>query len=260
MYILVINVSNMRFIMVQLIDLNKSLGEIVAIYPATRKVFDEFNLDYCCGGKQEVLQAALDNNVSIELLKERLNQALNEAHITNSQQQNFVNESMTTLVNYIEEKHHAFMKEKLPYDSMLLEKLENVHKEKYSDFLVPLKKTFTTLKNELEQHLWIEENTLFPYLRELDDYLTGKSSKRCLPEFNLSQMIEQMEKEHNNAGDALKIMRELTNNYTLPEEFCQTFVVVYNDLQAIEDDLHQHVHLENTVLFPKALTTITNAI
>jgi regulator of cell morphogenesis and NO signaling len=240
--------------MVQTIDINRTLGDIVASFPQTRQVFDELKLDYCCGGKQITRDAAEENNVSLELLKSKLHSALAKGKGHESiAQTNLLNESLTNLINHIEEKHHTFMKQKLPYDKMLLEKLEEVHGESYGEFLAPLIKTFSNLKTEIDQHLWDEEHILFPYLRKLDDYLNGHRLQAPELDFNIQRTIEQMEDEHDNAGEALRRMRELTNNYTLPEDYCQTFVVAYNDLQAIEDDLHQHVHLENSVLFPKAL-------
>ncbi len=237
--------------------INMSLGEFVAKYPSSRKVFDQFNLDYCCGGAQTIHSAIKENKIEIDQLFNALKEHL-ETIKTREPHESIIwtDKTLTELANHIEENHHTFMKKKMPYVKMFLTKLEEVHGKRYSDTLTPLKQTFEKLKKEIEKHLWDEENVLFPYLKQLEASKQKGFTHPYEPAFTVNDVISLMEEEHDNAGEALRKMRMLTDNYTLPEDACKTWQLAYEELQAIEDDLHKHVHKENSILFPQVLNMI----
>jgi regulator of cell morphogenesis and NO signaling len=145
------------------------------------------------------------------------------------------------------------MREQLPRLQDLLAKVLKAHGPKHGTMLNPLQGTYNSLRQEIEQHLMKEEQVLFPYIRQIDE---AASRGKPAPEMHCGSVqnpIRQMEHEHDNAGNALSRMRQLTDNYTLPGDACNTFRALYDGLQALEDDLHQHIHLENNILFPKAI-------
>lgn len=230
------------------INFNTSLGDFVAMHPRARKVFEKFELDYCCGGKEDIKTAAKKKNVDINELISSLGKTINEENeqIT---EKIWINESLTDIINHIQTKHHEFMWKELPYVDKLLDKIVRVHGQKHGDFLNDLSNIYKNLKKNLEKHLKDEENLLFPYVKELET--STKNEKSAHEKDNFQDILRVLYEEHDEAGEALSQIRRLTSNYILPEDACASFEALYENLQAIEDDLHEHVHLENTVLFPR---------
>lgn len=229
------------------INLNTTLGDFVAMYPKTRKVFGAFDLDYCCGGQQEIKAAAQEKNIDLNELSSALEKAITESN--ESVEKIWINESLTNVVNHIVSTHHAFMHKELPYIDKLLEKIVLVHGPKHGDFLNKLNDTYKILKKDLEQHLSDEETLLFPYIKVFELSNDLKPPNENTEKFK--KIVDILFTEHDEAGDLLREMRNLTSNYTLPSDACKSFEELYEHLQAIEDDLHEHIHLENSVLFPR---------
>lgn len=229
------------------INLNTTLGDFVAMYPKTRKVFGAFDLDYCCGGQQEIKAAAQEKNIDLNELSSALEKAITESN--ESVEKIWINESLTNVVNHIVSTHHAFMHKELPYIDKLLEKIVLVHGPKHGDFLNKLNDTYKILKKDLEQHLSDEETLLFPYIKVFEPSNDLKKPNENTEKFK--KIVDILFTEHDEAGDLLREMRNLTSNYTLPSDACKSFEELYEHLQAIEDDLHEHIHLENSVLFPR---------
>lgn len=227
------------------INLDTTLGNFVAMYPRTRKVFEHLGMDYCCGGKQEIKAAAKEKNVDLKELISKLETAISESSEKNIEKI-WQNEPLTNVVEHIMSKHHSYLQKELPYVDKLLEKVVMVHGPKHRDFLYALNDTFKDLQNDLQQHLADEENLLFPNIKEIE-----ASEKTVEQKEKFNRIVEKLYTEHDAAGEALSHMRSLTENYTLPGDACTSFESLYENLQAIEDNLHEHVHLENTVLFPK---------
>lgn len=227
------------------INIDTSLGDFVAKFPRTRKVFDKFGLDYCCGGKRKITEAAAQNKIDVNELTLKLQDAINESD-EKTIEKTWINEPLEKVVDHIMSKHHSYLKKELPYVGQLLEKVVMVHGPKHRDFLYALNDTFSELKAELENHLEDEETLLFPHIREMESSEKNEERKE---KFN--RIVEKLYSEHDGAGEALSRMRSLTENYSLPTGACASFEALYENLQAIEDNLHEHVHLENSVLFPK---------
>lgn len=233
------------------INIDTTLGNFVAMYPRTRKVFDKFGMDYCCGGKQEIKNAAQEKNIDADKLISALETAIAESDEKNIEK-TWTNEPLEKVVEHIMSKHHLFLRKELPHTQQILEKVVMVHGPKHRDFLYALNDTFIELRADLENHLDDEETLLFPNLKEIESTEQNEERKE---KFN--RIVEKLYTEHDGAGEALSRMRSLTENYTLPADACVSFEALYENLQAIEDNLHEHVHLENTVLFPKLENLLT---
>lgn len=230
------------------IDLNSKLGDIVAKHPETRKVFEEFDLDYCCSGNDSIKNAIEGTQIDANILIKKLEEAINEPP-EKEEEKIWINEPLKDIVNHILSTHHAFLRKELPYTYKLLDKVVMVHGPKHGHFLNRLNDIYTNLQESLEQHLNEEENTLFPYIKELEDTTKQEKTDKDFEKFQ--KIIEILYSEHEEAGEALREIRNLTSNYTLPSDACESFKALYENLQDIESDLHTHVHLENSVLFPR---------
>lgn len=237
------------------IDINTTLGDFVAYYPKSRKVFEKLGFDYCCGGKQDIKSAAKDKKVKLKKLMSALEIAINET-LEKIEEKIWINEPLNDVIDHILSTHHAFTHKELPYISKLMDKVTFAHAEKHGDFLNWLNSIYQNFKDNLEEHLNIEENTLFPYIKELEASKTSKKPNIETDKFK--KIIDLLSAEHDVAGEALSEMRELTSDYVLPLDACKSFEELYEHLQAIEDDLHKHIHLENTVLFPRLVVLINN--
>jgi len=171
----------------------------------------------------------------------------------NEDERNWAEAGLAELADHIEQCHHAFMKENLPRLEGLLSKVRKAHGKRNDCVLKPLAATFDHLKEEIEAHLFKEEQILFPYLRQLDAFAQGQIPRPECHCGSVSNPIGQMIYEHDSAGAALKRMRQLTSNYTVPDDGCESFRSLYEGLAELEDNLHRHIHLENNLLFPQAV-------
>ncbi len=233
------------------INFDTTLGDFVASYPKTRKVFENFGLDYCCGGKQDLKKAAEAKNVDINALLEELEETINKGIEEDSEEiKIWKDESIKNIINHIVSKHHTYMRSELPRIDTLLNKIVQVHGPKHGDFLNSLSATYKLLKEALEEHLNDEEMILFPFAKELEAG-ANEADKSKNTGSDYKEIVEILYTEHEDAGEALAKMRNITSNYVLPTDACASFESLYESLEALEDDLHEHVHLENMVLFPK---------
>jgi regulator of cell morphogenesis and NO signaling len=239
--------------MVKMINEMITVGELVAQYPQTRKTLEKWGIDYCCGGKHDLKTAATEKSVNLEALLAALNEAIQTTQAQGVSEQNWTTATLAELADHIEAKHHTFMKEQLPRLSLMLGKVKRAHGDNYGQMLTELEDVYLSLREEIEMHLMKEEEILFPYIRQIEAYANGSGPRPQVHCGTVANPIAQMEHEHENAGRALEQMRELTNNYTVPDDGCATFAALYEGLAAMEDDLHEHIHLENSILFPKAV-------
>ena len=226
--------------------IDDTVGDVVARCPALSRVFEEAGIDYCCGGGKTLDQACqkkgLDTQVFLATLQESALGSTEESVVDAAAM------SLTELADHIVETHHSYLRSELPRLAGMTEKVASVHGEKNSR-LHQVRETFSALAAELSNHMMKEEQILFPMVRELD-------VSETTPAFHcgtLANPIRQMESEHDNAGSALAKLRELTDGYTPPDWACNTYLAMLDALAYLEQDLHQHIHKENNVLFPRAL-------
>ncbi len=219
-----------------------TLGDLVAAHPALARVFEELSLDYCCGGRQTLVDAASSRSLPVTTLVQLL-QGVVAALAAAPVAFDAAGASLSQLADHIERTHHGYLKEELP---RLVEISEHVaRKHGHRDPRLPqVADTVLGLAREMFDHMEKEEGILFPLVRRIE---AGEGT------MDLSGPIRQMEAEHDTAGQALARLRELTNGFTPDDQCCNTHRVLLAGLAQLEDDLHRHVHKENNILFPRAL-------
>ena len=233
--------------------LNQTLAQIVTANHQAATVFEKYNLDFCCKGKRPLQQACSEKNIPVEQVLEELNETIGKSANRESTLLNYF--TATQLSDYIVATHHAYVKQNAPIISMYLDKIAAKHGDRHPE-VVEVLNFFTQLKDEMESHMYKEENILFPRIKELEKH-DGENSSVALPASGyIEAPIAVMEHEHDDAGFLLEKIREKTNNYTPPADACTTYRVAFASLQAFESDLHQHVHMENNILFPRAIEMI----
>ena len=224
-----------------------TVADIVAQDFRASDVFRKHKIDFCCGGKIKLQDIESHYKVKPALLVEELNSLLN-----NQQPAAFdYNEwDLDFLADFIERTHHKFVRTEIPVLTAYLTKIAEVHGENHPE-LPEVKSLFEGAAAALLAHLEEEEKVLFPMVRELakSDKQAASSEQKKLLTQKLSQLIE----EHENEGARFKTIARLTSNYSIPEDACNTYMVAISKLEAFEKDLHQHIHLENNILFPKTI-------
>lgn len=227
----------------------KKIGEIVADDYRTAGVFRSFGLDFCCGGGKTVAEACEKKGINLTDVQERLS-SLDRG---GTDQQNYNSWSPDFLIDYIVNNHHTFVREKLPEIEFYAKKVAKVHGDRHQE-LKEILLQFMMLKEELLSHLDKEEQFLFPYIKNLVELEKDKQNPNGKASYStISDAIGMLEGEHNEAGEAMEIIRRLSSNFTPPQDACTTYRVLFKNLEGFEHDLHKHVHLENNILFPKAL-------
>jgi regulator of cell morphogenesis and NO signaling len=233
--------------------LNKTLAQIVTEKHQAASIFEKHHLDFCCKGKRPLSEAIAEKHLSAEQVVNELEEVFAKNVNNDAALFNYIH--LSQLCDYIVSTHHAYVKQNLPQINAYLEKVATKHGNRHPE-LIEIFKLFTELKEELTEHLFKEENILFPRIKEIEQKFTGRRSFSLPVEGYIEAPVSVMELEHDKAGDLLEQIRNRTNNYTPPVDACTTYLVAFASLQAFEADLHQHVHLENNILFPKALRMV----
>ena len=219
-----------------------TVGAIVAEYPVTMQMLEALGIDYCCGGKRTLNDAAETAQIPVESLLAVLRTTIAQAQQAPAVVRDWQTAPLGELMDHIINVHHAYMHRELPRIGQLMERVVHAHGAKHADILTPLAETYAALRAELEAHLTDEEERTFPMIRRL---LAGTMDVR------VAQAVKELVHEHDAAGDALARLRSLSHDYQTPADACTSYCALYDALQAIERDLHQHIHLENNVLFPR---------
>ncbi|PEA52949.1 iron-sulfur cluster repair di-iron protein [Bacillus pseudomycoides] len=222
------------------------IGDIVTKFPKASDLFKSYRIDFCCGGNRPLIDAIHERNLSVEEVITNLNTLYHETKVLNESKIDWTIASYSELIDYIVNKHHRYLNEELPQLSPYVTKVFRVHGAK-QPHLAKIHKLFYELKTELEQHIIKEETEDFPLILAFEQNPTDENYTR------LSKVVGQLESEHSHAGDIMKELRNITNDFTPPEGACGTYRLVYQRLAALESDLFQHIHLENNILFPRAI-------
>lgn len=230
-------------------SLEKTIGQIVAEDYRSAEVFNKFNIDFCYNGNKKLAEVCKENNINTEIILSELNQSLqnnkNKTHDYNSW-------PLDLLTDYIEKTHHKYIEQKTPEIKQLLHKLCDVHGRNHPE-LFEVKKLFDQSAGQLAMHMKKEELILFPFIRKMVA-AKQKNEKITPPGFgSIKNPIQAMMNEHDVEGDRFKDIASLTNNYSVPEDGCNTYQYTFLTLKEFEDDLHLHIHLENNILFPKSI-------
>lgn len=229
-----------------------TVGDVVVKYPGLRQSLEKLGIDYCCGGKRPLTEAAKAAGVEWSKVEKTLVAAL-AAPPQRADTTDWNTVSLTVLTDHILDKHHVFTKEQLPRLDDLLARLQRAHADHHGKMLKVIRQAYEPLRAELDDHLMKEEQILFPAIKDIDAFMTGKGKRPVVHCGTIANPIAQMEAEHESAGNALVEIRQLTDDFTLPSDACQTFAAFYEGMEALEMDLHEHIHLENNILYPKSL-------
>ncbi|MFV0591874.1 MAG: iron-sulfur cluster repair di-iron protein [Draconibacterium sp.] len=230
------------------INSNSSVGEIVKGNYKTARIFDQHKIDFCCGGAISVKDACSKVNISQEDLLEELKTVF----LTDDADSKYIDSlPLDKLSEYIVARHHSYVRENIPFLQQKLQKLCDVHGENHPE-LFKVKALFDTAAGNLTMHMQKEELVLFPYIsRMVKDSENGLANPS---EFGgVNGPIEVMLQEHQAEGERFFEIAALTSDYTCPPDGCNTYRITYQTLSDFEQDLHRHIHLENNILFLKAL-------
>lgn len=222
--------------------LERTVGELVAEQPSRSRIFEKVGIDYCCKGNVALGVACEDKGVAVEPILAAL---ATQPAVTEDGDITALYKSADGLVDYIVNKHHAYMRECLPRLAFMTEKVAGVHGHEDAR-LGQLHKAFMQFKAETDGHLDKEEVMLFPFIKML-----AKGQRPPFPP-TVMMPIRRMLEEHLDHGRNLEHFRELTDNFVPPPQACNTYLAMLQGLEEMEGDLHRHIHLENTVLYPWA--------
>jgi len=223
----------------------QTLANIVKTNHHAVPILEKYNLDFCCKGKRLLTDACSEKDLPTGAIEKELYAAMTEDR---GKTMPFTQMTAEQLIGHILIHHHFYVKQTMPVIHMHLEKVAHKHGEHFP-FMKKVFTLFCEVENEMISHMEKEEIILFPRIKQLEQSVKQHDK----PSHNyVDGPIAVMEAEHEHAGDILFKIRALTHNYTAPETACTTFRVTLSELKEFEEDLHQHVHLENNILFPKA--------
>ena len=224
---------------------SKTLAQIVTENHKAATVFEKYDLDFCCKGKRSLQAACEERHLPGETIAEELDIALNkkEPNIID-----FDKLPLATLADYIVSVHHHYTRQALPQIFYYLQKVSSKHGERHNE-LYEIFEKFSELKADMELHMQKEEQVLFPRIKQVETAAQRGQQGAII----IRMPVNVMEDEHEHAGNLLKEIRDLSNNYNPPPDACTTYRLSFAALKAFEEDLHQHIHLENNILFPRAI-------
>ena len=229
----------------------KTVREVALENPAATRVLEKFGIDYCCGGNQLFEQACEKVGVSVDEVVDSLK--IEEATARAAQQvRDWQSEPLSELVAHIKNTHHKYTREEIFRLTALLEKVCSVHGKNHPE-LFEIQSTFSGLAQELTMHLMKEEMVLFPYIVRMEEAVIQKEPVLPAPFGTVENPVAMMEHEHDSAGGALRSIRKASRDFRAPADACVSYQTLYSALAAFEADLHQHIHLENNILFPRAI-------
>ncbi len=224
-----------------------TVGEVAAAAPATAKVFDAYGIDFCCGGKMALSAVCQETGRVFDELKGAL---LDAAEQDGGKTPSFLESTMSEVILHILTRYHRRLWQDLPRLSGWEEKVLNAHGSRHPEFVPKMCAIVKDLRAHLEPHLILEEDVLFPELQQRER--AAAVGRVPYSGDARGSTLDQLAEEHEEVGALLKALRETTNGFKPPEDACNTFRALYSGLSDLEREVHEHVHLENNVLFPKA--------
>ena len=230
-----------------MINVNKPVREVALEMPEATRIFEKMKIDYCCGGDKPLQEACASAGVNVDDVMRLLDEAKPEGEA-----RDFRDASLTDLITHILDKHHVYTKDEMLRLRALFEKVIGAHGANHPE-LKDIAAQFQALCADLTPHMFKEEQILFPYILELDKAATQNRPAPFAPFGTVNNPVRMMMTEHDTAGDILREMRKLSSDYLVPADACISYQTLYQALEAFEQDLHQHIHLENNLLFPNAV-------
>ena len=228
---------------------NSLVGEVVKLNFKTASLFQKNSIDYCCDGNKPISEACKEVGVDTGQLIEQLETIVAQK---DPDSEYFNNLSLTELSDYVVNQHHKYVHESIPPLKKNLEKICQVHGEHHPE-LFAIKELFFDSAGDLTMHMQKEELMLFPFIKRLELARKNNTPLPRSPFGSISNPIAMMLADHQNEGDRFDQISKLSDNYQVPEDACMTYEVAFRQLCDFENDLHRHIHLENNILFPKAI-------
>jgi regulator of cell morphogenesis and NO signaling len=219
------------------------VGEIVAKNYHTADVFREYGIDFCCGGHKTLESVTSKRGISSDDVAQKLVQVLDAPTLGS---ENYSSWSPGFLIDYIEQTHHQFVREKIPQILTYATKVAKVHGERRPENL-EIYRLFSKLSKELLEHLEDEEENVFPLIKS---YVNN--GEKSVDSETYKAALQKLVEDHEEAGEVMEKIGQLSNRYTPPADACTTYRILYKNLEGFEQNLHKHVHLENNILFKKA--------
>lgn len=228
--------------------IQKTIGDYVAEDFRTAEIFKKYKIDFCCKGNRSIEEACQAKNIEVQAVYNDL-ENLNKAE---GQNIDFNSWPLDLLADYIEKTHHRYVEDKIPTLLQFTQKIARVHGERHPE-MVEVAELFAGSAEDLSAHLKKEEIILFPFIRKMVEL--QRSGQPLTPAHfgSVENPVAMMKHEHDVEGERFRKIAELTNNYSVPADGCNTFQVTIKMLEDFENDLHKHIHLENNILFPKAI-------
>jgi regulator of cell morphogenesis and NO signaling len=230
---------------------DRTVRDVVLELPQATRVFEKLGIDYCCGGDKPLGEACATAGVKVENLERMLAEA-RQTEVQGNGSLDFQKATLGELVGHILDKHHVYTREEMARLEPLIEKVIAAHGENHPA-LRSLGGLFQQLCGDLKPHMFKEEQILFPYIVEMERSAVENRPAPFAPFGTVNNPIRMMMMEHDTVGGLLRELRSLSSNYTVPADGCISYQTLYQALEVFEKDLHQHIHLENNILFPRAI-------
>jgi len=227
----------------------RRVRELAVEVPNATRVFEKFGIDYCCGGTKPLAEACGAAGLQVD----EVIRALETASQTKDGGKGDVSAgSLAELIDHIIRAHHKFTRDEIVRLKPLLDKVCSAHGKNHPELLT-IRETFLGLAQELTLHLMKEENVLFPYIVRMEEGRLKNNPVPTPPFGTVQNPVRMMMQEHDGAGEALRRIRGLSRDFSVPEDACASYRMLYEALAGFEADLHQHIHLENNILFPRSI-------
>jgi len=231
------------------LNLQTPVGEIARFNYKTVEVFEKLRIDFCCGGDLSLEEACKRQKVNADEILLSLKNLIGSSQTDNDRIHSL---PLDQLIDHIIKVHHSYVVESIPILQKYLHKITDVHGTNHPE-LAEVEDSFNQAAANLLQHMQKEEQILFPAIKEMLLAKAGESEFSGSHCGTVQSPISVMKQEHEAEGDRFEKISAMTNNYTIPEDACNTFAYAYQKLQEFEQDLHRHIHLENNILFPEAI-------
>jgi regulator of cell morphogenesis and NO signaling len=232
--------------------LEKTVGSIVAEDYRTATIFKKHEIDFCCNGKVTITEACNKKNIDSKQVVDDIEKLLTQTEKDKNTTTDYQSWPLDLLADHIENRHHRFVNEQTPILKSFLDKLCSVHGGRHPE-LFEIRSLFNDSAEDLGMHMKKEELMLFPFIRKMVAADNVRGNKPDSPFGTVQNPVQMMMHEHDAEGERFRQIKQLSSDYTPPEDACNTYKVTYSLLQAFEEDLYLHIHLENNILFPKAI-------
>lgn len=233
------------------LDTTQTVREMALNIPAATRVFEKLGIDYCCGGNKSLEQACGEADLEIQQVLDSLESAASMTEARRPGEDPQV-QPLAELIDHIKSTHHKYTREEIARLGPLFDKVCNVHGPKYPE-LLQMRHDFRVLAHELTTHMMKEEMVLFPYIERMEEAVVASEPILPAPFGTVGNPVAMMVHEHDTAGNLLRDLRARSDGYQPPENACVSYKTLFSALEEFERDLHLHIHLENNVLFPRAI-------